>query len=180
MTLFALKAHIESEHGKNKKNASENPDFSQKEDSFEEQLTKEFLYSQRRGRPKETLEVPAIEQIKIFNQDTINTNLPSLQNMDAILKNQIKEQVMDPWKKLLDSYKQKIEGIKETNIRNTAIDNLLGVKQIEGHITEGSGASESTIEKRIELQMLKLKMSNSNKQNISGNAKETTSKVIKN
>ena len=149
MTLSVLKAHIEREHGINKENASEFLDFSIREDSFETQLETEFIYSQRIRKQKEILEMPIIEQSKNFNKDTINTNLHSVKNIDETFKNQIKEQVMDPWKKLLDSYKLKIEGNKETDMKNTAIDNHLGVKPMEGHLTEGSRPHESTIEKRI-------------------------------
>ena len=180
MTLSVLKAQIDREHGIYKGNASEFLDSSIREDSFETQLEKEFLYSQRIGKQKEILEMPIIEQPKNFNKDTINTNLHSVKNIDETFKNQIKEQVMDPWKKLLDSYKLKIEGNKETDMKNTVIDNHLGVEPVEGHLTEGSRPHESTIEKRIKCKMLKPKMSNSNEINISGKAKKTSTKVFNN
>ena len=162
-TLSALTSHTESEHGKYKDCITKY--VSIKEGAFEAQLKEELLYSQRKKREKETVEIPAIEQLKNINKETSNTILVLAQNTEIASKNQIEGQGMSPWNKLLESYKLKNREKNELDIKEIAINNFKGLKKIEGHKQEGKHVYESTIEKRKGLKMLKPERENGKKHN---------------
>ena len=160
-TLSALTEHTESEHGKI---IYDIPEYIlKKEGAFEAQLKEEFLYSQRKLRRKETVEIPAIEQLKNINKEPTNTSSVFSQNTDLAYISQEEDQIMGPWNKLLESYKVRNREKNELDIKEKALDNFKCIQQIEGHKQEGKHDYGSTIDKRKELKGLTQERANGKK-----------------